>query len=125
MLINQEYSVDFLNSKLGGPYVELNPVTGKPRLIHGLNEVWGVVNEFGGIAKTARHFAINERFVHDWVDRHFIPYIFAYEIAKILGYSRHADFQEPSTGYEDTETGYCWPMTWKLGWAEMGVLPKL
>lgn len=117
MLINQEYSVDFLNSKLGGSYVELNPITGRPRLIHGLNEVWGVVDEFGGITKTARHFAIQERFVHEWIDQHYIPAVFAFEIAKKLGYSRRADFQKPSTGYEDAKTGYCWPRTWGEGWA--------
>lgn len=68
-----------------GPYVELNPATGRPRLIHGLNEVWQVIDEFGGIAHTARHFAIQERFVYYWIDDHFIPAIFAYEIAKMLG----------------------------------------
>lgn len=114
MLVSHEYSVDFLNGKLGGPYVELSPTTGKPRLIHGLNEVWQVIDEFGGIAYTAKHFAIQERFIHDWVDRHFIPYIFAYEISRILGYAKHSDFQEPSLGYDDPETGCSWPISWKL-----------
>lgn len=111
MLTSQEYSVDFLNSKLVGPYVELNPVTGKPRLIHGLNEVWRAIEEFGGIAFTAKQFSIPEIYVHGFIDNHYMPVAFAVAIAKKLG-CKPGDIQVPSTGYEDPLTGQCWPVSW-------------
>lgn len=118
MLINHDITVDFLNSKIG-PYVELNPLTDKPRFIKGLNSVWLAVEEFGGFAYTALYFDIDVMHVHQWIDDHYIPVIFAYEISKKLGYSDLKDIQEPSTGYHDEVTGFCWPLTWKLGWDEI------
>ncbi len=111
MLMNHEYSVEFLTSKLGGPYVENNPVTGKPRLIKGLNEVWQAIEEFGGIAYTAKQFFIPEIYVHGFIDNHYMPFIFAFTIAKKLG-CKPSDIQLPSTGYEDPLTGQCWPQSW-------------
>lgn len=110
-----EYSVEFLTSKLGGPYVETNPVTGKPRLIKGLNEVWQAIDEFGGIAHTADYFGISNNCVHSWIDKHFIPKHFAYEMAKKLG-CKPSDFEEPSLGYDDSVTGDTWPNSWKPSW---------
>lgn len=113
MLISHERSVAFLVSKIG-PYVEPSTVSGKPRLIKGINEVWAVLDEFGGISHTAKHFSVPEIFVDEWICNHYIPAVCAYEIAKYLGYSNVADFQVPSTGYEDPITGRCWPITWQV-----------
>lgn len=110
MLNIHEYSVDFLNEKLAGPYVELNPVTGRPRLIKGLNEVWYAVERFGGITFTADHFGVSKDDVYDWIDCHYIPPAYAAEIAKKLG-CEPIDFQEPSLGYDDPETGKSWPIS--------------
>lgn len=118
MLNSHDYSVDFLNDKLAGPYVELNPVTGRPRLIKGLNEVWYAVERFGGIAFSVNYFGITKKCVHAWLDNHFIPTDYAYEIAKKLN-CKPSDFQEPSLGYDDPVTGGSWPISWKLGWIKM------
>jgi hypothetical protein len=112
MLMNHEYSVEFLTSKIG-PYVETNPVTGRPRLIRGLNEVWQAIEEFGGIAFTAKQISIAEIYVHKFIDNHYMPVAFAVAIAKKLG-CKLGDIQMPSTGYEDPVTGECWPLSWLL-----------
>ena len=113
MPINQDVTVDFLIRKIG-PYVELNPTTGKPRFIKGLNDVWLAVDKFGGISHTAKHFGIQEGFIHEWIDNHYMPVIFAYEISKKLGYSDFEDLQRPTTGYQDSITGFCWPSSWRI-----------
>jgi len=110
MLVNHEYSVEFLISQIG-PYVEVNPVTGNPRLIRGLNEVWQAIEEFGGIAHTARQFSIPEINVQKFIDNHYMPVGIAVAIAKKLG-CKSRDIQIPSTGYEDPVTGECWPRSW-------------
>lgn|GEM_PF-2227589 len=111
MLMNPDYSVEFLNRELGGPYTELNPITGKPRLIKGLNEVWQAIEEFGGVAYTAKQFSIPEIYVHKFIDNHYMPVAFAAAIAKKLG-CKIGDILLPSTGYEDPLTGQCWPLSW-------------
>lgn len=112
MNVSQEYSVEFLTSKIG-PYVETNPVTGNPRLIKGLNEVERAIEEFGGIAYTAKQFSIPEIYVHRFIDNHYMPVAFAVAIAKKLR-CKLGDIQTPSTGYEDPVTGECWPVSWGM-----------
>lgn len=41
------FTLKFLKEKVGAEYVEHNPITGKPRIIRGLNEVWNVIESTG------------------------------------------------------------------------------
>ena len=115
---NNQITVEFLISQIG-PYVEYNPVTDRPRFIQGLNGPWEAVDELGGISKVAEKFNIDEADVHEWIDNHYIPAVFANVIAKKLGYSDIEELQYPSTGYENPEAGFCWPWSWKFCCVEM------
>jgi hypothetical protein len=76
-----------------------------------LNEVWQAIEEFGGIAYTAKQFSIPEIYVHGFIDNHYMPVAFAVAIAKKLD-CKIGDILLPSTGYEDPQTGQCWPLSW-------------
>lgn len=117
MLSKGQVFTELLQQALG-PYVELNSVTDRPRLIQPHNGPWEAVIALGGITKVAEEFSIRESVIHDWIDNHYIPKGFAEIIACKLGYSDITDLQYPSTGYEDPENGLCWPWSWNYYCAE-------
>lgn len=109
---NNQITVEFLISQIG-PYVEYNPVTGRPRFIQGLNGPWEAVDELGGISKVAADLNVDEVYIHEWIDNHYVPSAFAEVIADKLGYPDTTELQYPTTGYEDDGSGFCWPWSWR------------
>lgn len=110
------FTLQFLQDQIGADYVEENPITGKPRIIQGLNEVWQTINEHGGVARVARLFGLSEADVWGWVDSHWVPELYAPYLADPRG--GIAEMQLSSVGCEDPETGDCWPRSWKLDAAD-------
>jgi hypothetical protein len=106
------FTLEFLQDKIGAEYVELNPLTGRPRFIHGLNEVWQKLDEHGGVGQVAKVFGLSEVDVWDWVDRHEIPEMYLRYL--IDRDQRVSDVQLSSSGYEDPVSGEFWPGNWKL-----------
>lgn len=110
--MNSQFTLELLQDKIGAEYVELNPVTGQPRIIQGLNGVWEKLEEHGGVKEVAKVFGLSEAGLWGWVDSHEIPDLY-------LSYlmdpgERISDVQLSSIGYEDPVTGECWPRNWKL-----------
>jgi hypothetical protein len=116
--MSEKFTLTFLQEKIGAEYVELNPVTGQPRIISGLNEVWQAIDDNGGVASAAVRFGVPETKVWHWIDQHYIPERFALELSHPDARGV-AEIQMPSTGYEDPETRACWPWTWKMAEAEL------
>lgn len=110
--MSSPFTLEFLQDKIGAEYVEENPVTRKPRIIQGLNEVWSAINEHGGVPQVARLFGLSEEVVWGWIDSHWIPEPYVFYLAGLD--QRIADVQLSSVGYEDSESGACWPSTWKV-----------
>ena len=110
--MSRKFTLEFLQEKIGAEYVERNPVTGNPRIILGLNEVWEAVNDFGGIVCVARHFDLPEEMIWSWIDNHYVPSLYAVELARDPKWV--PDMQLSSVGYTDKITGRCWPRTWKM-----------
>ncbi|WP_421955771.1 hypothetical protein [Polaromonas sp.] len=115
------FTLQFLQDHIGEQYIELNPVTGQPRFIHGLNEVWQKLDEHGGVGQVAKVFGLSEAAVWAWVDDHEIPKLYIpYLIDRD---QRVSDVQLSSSGYEDTVSGECWPRNWRLESSDiMGVV---
>lgn len=107
-----QFTLEFLQEKIGAEYVERNPVTGNPRIIHGLNEVWEAVDDFGGIVCVARHFDLPEEVIWGWIDNHYVPELYALELAREAKWVAY--MQLSSVGYKDKRTGRSWPKTWRL-----------
>ena len=110
--MSSKFTLEFLQDNIGAEYVEENPVTRKPRIILGLNEVWKAINEHGGVPQVARLFGLTELVVWGWVDSHLIPGMYVKYLAGPG--QRIADVQLSSVGFEDTDSGECWPSTWNL-----------
>jgi hypothetical protein len=110
--MKQKFTLEFLQDKIGAEYIELNPLTGNPRIIRGLNEVWEYVDDFGGLACVASHFDLPEESIWSWIDNHFVPELYALELARLKKWI--PDMQLSSVGYTDPRTKRCWPRTWKL-----------
>ena len=111
------FTLELLQNEIGEPYVELNPVTGQPRIIQGLNNVWQKINEHGGVAQVAKVFGLSEAAVWGWVDDHEIPemYVpFLIDRDELV-----SDVQLSSSGFEDPVTGECWPRSWALESADL------
>jgi hypothetical protein len=105
------FTLDFLQQKIGAEYVERNPATGEPRLIQGLNEVWEHIEAQGGVSALAARLGLAETIVWGWIDRHCVPERYCEVLVDRAWVS---DMLIPSTGYEDPETGECWPVTWRF-----------
>ena len=43
--MNPRFTLELLQDEIEVEYIELNPVTNQPRLIHGLNNVWEKLEE--------------------------------------------------------------------------------
>src|SRR5665213_4174023 len=96
-------TLQFLQDKIGAQYVEENPVTGQPRIIQGLNEVWAKVDEHGGVTQVAKLFSLSDAVVWGWVDEHFIPALYA---PYLVGQGQPiSDVQLSSVGYDDPVSG--------------------
>jgi len=106
------FTLELLQDKIGVEYIELNPITNQPRIIQGLNEVWGAIDEHGGVGQVAKLFGLGEVDVWAWVDRHKIPDLYLRYLMDPG--QRVSDVQLSSIGYEDPVTGYCWPGNWKM-----------
>jgi len=115
--MNSKFTLEFLQDKIGAEYVEENPVTRKPRIIQALNEVWNAINEHGGVPQVAKLFGLTELVVWGWVDAHLIPSMYVKYLAGPG--QRIADVQLSSVGFEDTESGACWPCSWRLEAADL------
>ena len=106
------FTLEQLQEKIGVEYIELNPVTLQPRLIQGLNNVWQKLENHGGVGQVAKGLGLSEADIWGWVDRHEIPEL---QLRYFLDPGeRVADVQLSCSGYEDPETGECWPANWKL-----------
>lgn len=103
-------SVSFLIEQIG-PYITINPNTGAPRLIEGLNAVWDAVNELGGVAAVATKYDVEPWEVEQWIDDHYVPLRKGLAICKELRIDP-IDFYDPSTGFEDKANGIYWPYAW-------------
>ena len=106
------FTLELLQDKIGVEYAERNPVTGQPRIIQGLNNVWQKIDEHGGVAQVAKVFGLTEADVWGWVDRHEIPELqlpYLMDLGELV-----SDVQLSSVGYEDPVTGESWPENWKL-----------
>jgi len=110
--MSAEFTLEFLQGKIGAEYVELNPVTGKPRIIQGLNQVWDAVDVHGGVSEVAKLFGLSEADVWGWIDDHWIPELYVRYLAGAVRWI--PDVQLSSVGWEDPETGEYWPQSWKL-----------
>ncbi len=111
------FTLEFLQDKIGVEYIELNAVTGQPRIIQGLNEVWAKLEEHGGVGQVAKVFGLSEAAVWGWVDRHEIP---ALQLPYLMDPGERAsDVQLSSVGYEDTVSGECWPGNWACDAADI------
>lgn len=106
------FTLEFLQDKIGSEYVELNPVTGQPRIIKGLNGVWEKVEAHGGVSQVAKVFGLSEAAVWGWVDGHEIPGLYLRYF--IDPGQRVSDVQLSSVGYEDPVSGECWPGNWRM-----------
>lgn len=115
--MSSKFTLEFLQDKMGAEYLEKNPVTGKPRIIQGLNEVWAAINEHGGVQWVAKLFGLSELVVWGWVDSHYVPDPYARYLAHPE--AEAIELQMPSLGYEDPESGACWPLTWRLTCADI------
>jgi hypothetical protein len=110
--MSTQFTLKFLKEKIGAEYVERNPISGKPRIILGLNEVWNAIEEYGGVPKVARWLGLPAPIIWGWIDEHYVPDPFARKLT--CRGSKVSDMQLSSVGYEDPETGVCWPWTWAL-----------
>jgi hypothetical protein len=110
--MSNPFTLELLKEKIGAEYVEENPVTGKPRIIQGLNEVWDAIEDHGGLANVAKLFGLSELDVWNWVDNHWVPELYVPYIAGSIDWI--PDVQLSSVGWEDPETGECWPSSWRL-----------
>lgn len=111
------FTLEFLQDKIGAEYVELNPLTGQPRIIHGLNEVWQKLDEHGGIGQVAKIFGLSETAVWAWVDDHYIPHLYLRYL--IDPGQRVIDVQGAPSGYVDPGSGECWPKSWVFDDADL------
>ena len=116
--MQNQYDLAFLQDKIGAEYVELNPATGNPRLIPGLNEVYRAIEELGGMELATDCLSVTEEEIDTWIDQHYVSTEYALDIASELGFSDITDLQSPTTGYADPKTGFCWPVSW---WLSCGV----
>lgn len=110
--MNPPFTLEFLQDKIGKEYVEANPITNQPRIIQGLNGVWGKLEEHGGVSQVAKVFGLSETAVWGWVDRHEIPEMYLrylMEPGELV-----SDVQLSSIGYEDPVSGESWPGNWTL-----------
>lgn len=106
------FTLELLQEKIGQEQVEVNPITDKPRIIQGLNEVWQKLDEHGGVGQVAKVFGLSASQVWSWVDRHEIPDLYLRYLmdpGELV-----SDVQLSSIGYEDPVSGECWPGNWKL-----------
>lgn len=110
--MSAEFSLEFLQGKIGTEYVEVDPITGRPRIIQGLNQVWDAIDEHGGVAKVAKLFGLSELDVWGWIDDHVVPDLYVRYLAGAVRWV--PDVQLSSVGWEDPVTGECWPTSWKL-----------
>lgn len=106
------FTLQLLQKEIGKEYVETNPVTGQPRIIQGLNGVWGKLEEHGGVCQVAKVFGLSEVAVWAWVDDHEIPELYLRYLIDPGQWI--SDVQLPSCGHEDSVSGESWPGTWKL-----------
>jgi hypothetical protein len=106
------FSLELLQEKIGAEYIERNPVTGMPRIIQGLNPVWQLIEEHGGVSRVARLFGLTETVVFSWIDEHFIPMLYVGYLADPR--DGLADIQLSSVGYQDQESGACFPWHWEF-----------
>lgn len=110
--MNNPVTLAYLQAQIGAEYVEANPVTGKPRIIQGLNEVWEAIDEHGGVSQVAKLFGLSELAVWGWVDEHDIPALYVpYLTAQV---DPKAKVPLSSVGCEDVATGKFWPKSWVL-----------
>ena len=115
-----QFSLEFLQGKIGVEYVELNPVTGKPRIIQGLNQVWDAIDEHGGVSEVAKIFGLSEADVWGWIDEHAVPDIYAPYLSSPVPSKKYIqDMQLSSVGYEDPATKACWPVSWRDEWTSL------
>lgn len=105
------FTLELLQDKIGEQYVELNPITGQPRIIQGLNGVWTKIQEHGGVGQVAKVFGVSEAVVWGWVDLHEIPALYLRYLMDPG--ERISDVQLSSIGYEDPVSGESWPGNWK------------
>lgn len=111
------FTLELLKEKIGAEYVELNPVTGKPRIIQGLNEVWDAVDEHGGVPVVAKLFGLSEADVWGWIDDHVVPDLYAPYLASPRPLEKYVQFMQLSpVGYEAPESEACWPNNWLQEW---------
>ena len=110
--MNSPFTLELLQENIGAEYVELNPVTGQPRMIHGLNNVWQKIDEHGGVGQVAKIFGLSEVDVWGWVDDHCIPEL---HLRYLIDPGQQiSDVQLSSCGYEDPVSGDCWPANWTV-----------
>ncbi len=114
--MSNKFTLEFLQEKIGAEFVEINPVTGKPRIIRDLNEVWEAVDDFGGVQEVAKHYSVPEEFIWGWIDLHFVPEPYVLDVAGSADWI--PEMQLSSVGYEDPDSGACWPWTWKFSRAD-------
>ena len=113
-----KFTLEFLQDKIGKEYIELNPDTLQPRLIQGLNNVWQKLEAHGGVGQVAKVFGLSEGDVWGWVDLHEVPELYLRYLidpGELVSY-----VQLSCSGYEDPETGECWPGNWKLEASDFG-----
>ena len=111
------FTYEFLKAKLGDQ-VDVNPVTGQPCLAFEHNIVWQAIDQNCGIESTAEVYGLPIEEVGKWIDEHYVPQLYAHDLAYDICLSEH-DVQVPLQGYQDPETGACWPCTWSAGLAEL------
>lgn len=110
--MNTAFTLEVLQENIGKEYVEANPITNRPRIVQGLNEVWAKLDEHGGVGQVAKVFGLDESQVWSWVDSHQVPELY---LRYLLDPGQSAgDVQLSSVGYEDPVSGECWPESWKL-----------
>lgn len=117
--MTSNFTLQFLKDKIGDEYIEENPVTGQPRIIQGLNEVWTTLDEHGGVGQVAKLFGLSEEGVWGWVDSHCIPDMYVKYL--VAPGQMISDVQLSSVGFEDPESGLYWPSTWNFDAATMGL----
>jgi len=111
--MSAEFSLAFLQGKIGAEYVETNPNTGHPRIIHGLNQVWDAIDEHGGVQMVAQLFGLPEREVWSWIDEHVVPDLYAPYLASPRPSEKYVqDMQLSAVGYECPVTKALWPVSW-------------